>query len=178
MTIDISQRRQVRSVGLYLFALVSCRLPPTHFFGLKRLLLRWAGVDVGENVRCVSSATFFLSGPLSIGRDTWIGHEVLVIGGDAPVSLGACCDIAPRVTFVSGSHHINPEGPHVAGDGYSLPISIGDGCWIGAGAMILGGTNIGERSIVAAGAVVKGDFPAGCLIGGVPARVLREALVT
>ena len=65
----------------------------------------------------------------------------------------------------------------MAGEGYSLPISIGDGSWICTGATILGGTTIGERSIVAAGAVVKGVFPAGVLIGGVPARVLQTNLV-
>ncbi len=176
MAAEVTQQQRVRPVGLFLFALVSRGLPPTHFFGLKRLLLHWSGVNVGENVRCVSGATFFLSGHLSIGRGTWIGHEVLMVGGDAAISIGAHCDIAPRVTFASGSHQINPEGPHVAGEGYSLPIFIGDGCWIGTGATILGGTNIGERSIVAAGAVVKGAFPAGSLIGGVPARVLHESL--
>ncbi len=151
-------------------------IPQTRFFGLKRFLLRWAGVSVEDNVRCVSSASFYLSGRFSIGSDTWIGHEVLIVGGDAQVVIGANCDIAPRVCFATGSHNINPEGPHVAGDGYSLPILIGDGSWICTGATILGGTSIGERSIVAAGAVVKGDFPAGSLIGGVPARVLRQTL--
>ncbi len=124
-------------------------------------------------MRVVSSARFLVGGPLSIGADTWVGHEVLVVGGDAAISIGAYCDIAPRVTFVTGSHDIDPRGLHVAGKGYSLPISIADGCWICAGATILGGTRIGARSIVAAGAVVKGDFPAGSLIGGVPARILR-----
>jgi acetyltransferase-like isoleucine patch superfamily enzyme len=131
---------------------------------------------VSKYVRCVSSATFWLTGSLSIGEGTWIGHEVIIVGGDAPISIGANCDFAPRVSIVTGSHRINSHGPRVAGDGYSLPISIGNGCWIGAGAIILGGTTIGERSIVAAGAVVKGNFPGGSLIGGVPARVIREIL--
>jgi len=151
-------------------------MPATRLFKIKQFLLRWAGASIGQHVRCFSTAKFHLTGSLHIGHDTWIGHEVLLIGGDAPISIGAYCDIAPRVTFASGSHQINPAGPHVAGKGISLPISIGDGCWIGTGATILGGTTIGERSIVAAGAVVKGDFPAGCLIGGVPARVLRTTL--
>lgn len=151
-------------------------LPASRCFKIKRYLLRWAGGSIGKNVRCASSAKFILSGPLSIGYDTWIGHEVLIVGGDASVSIGAACDIAPRATLVTGSHQINPEGPHVAGKGYSLPITIRDGCWIGAGAIILGGTTIGERSIVAAGAVVNGNFPAGCLIGGVPARILKTTL--
>ena len=151
-------------------------LPSTRCFGLKRSLLRWAGGKIDNNVRCASNSVFLLGGELSIGYDTWIGHEGLLIGGRASISIGANCDIGPRVTFACGSHRINPKGPHVAGESYSSPISIGDGCWIGVGATILGGTKIGERSVVAAGAVVKGEFPAGCLIGGVPARVLRTSL--
>jgi len=151
-------------------------LPATRAFGLKILLLRNAGFYVDDGVRCVSSARFFLSGRLVIGADTWIGHEVLVVGGRADIVIGAFCDIAPRVTFASGSHQISPGGPHVAGAGYSLPISIGNGCWICTGATILGGTIIGERSIVAAGSVVKGVFPADVLIGGVPARIIKNRL--
>jgi acetyltransferase-like isoleucine patch superfamily enzyme len=166
--------KRMRGSGLFLYAMISRWLPPTRCFSLKRLLLKMAGAAIGENVRCVSSSSFLLTGPLSIGCNTWVGHEVLIVGGNASISIGANCDIAPRVTLVSGSHQVNPDGPHVAGEGYSLPISIGDGSWICAGATILGGTTIGERSIVAAGAVVKGDFPSGALIGGVPARVLRS----
>jgi acetyltransferase-like isoleucine patch superfamily enzyme len=153
-------------------AFIRC-LPQTRLFGLKRWLLRWAGVAVADNVRVVSSARIMIGGTLSIGTDTWVGHEVLIVGGGAAIEIGDYCDIAPRVTFLTGSHEIDRHGLHIAGKGYSLPILVENGCWICAGATILGGTRIGARSIVAAGAVVKGDFPAGSLIGGVPARTLR-----
>lgn len=159
-----------------IFVLVNM-LPLTRAFQLKVVVLRYAGITIADGVRVVSSVRFITSGMIDIGEGTWVGHEVMFVGGEAPISVGANCDIAPRVLFVTGSHKINSLGPHVAGDGYSLPIKIGDGCWLCAGATILGGTTIGERSIVAAGAVVKGDFPAGSLIGGVPARVLRDALM-
>ena len=137
-------------------------------------MLRLAGARVADKVRIASSARFQLNGSLQLGSDTWIGHEVLVVGGGASVEIGARCDIAPRVTIVTGTHRIDPDGPRVAGEGYSLPIRIGDGCWIGVGATVLGGTVIGEHSIVAAGAVVRGQFPARSLIGGIPARVIRS----
>lgn len=129
---------------------------------------------VGENVRCVSSARFLCTGSLSIGRDTWIGHDVLIVGGDAEIKIGEFCDLAPRVTIATGTHEIDMEGVRVAGKGLSLPVIIEDGCWICSSATILGGTKLGARSIVAAGAVVRGTFPARCLIGGVPARVIRQ----
>lgn len=151
-------------------------LPPSRCYTLKRTLLRWAGMRIGENVRIVSSARFMLGGPISIGQNTFIGDDFLVVGGSSVVDIGSNVDIAPRVTIVTGTHVIEPDGPHVAGEGYSLPVVIGDGCWICTGSTILGGTTIGPRSIVAAGAVVRGNFPEGCLIGGVPAVVIRSHL--
>ncbi|MFN7183321.1 MAG: acyltransferase [Thermomonas haemolytica] len=163
----------MNTILLYLWSLLCPLLPATRLFRVKRGLLRLAGAQVAGKVRIVSSARFQLTGKLQIGNDTWIGHEVLVVGGNAPVAIGANCDIAPRVTIATGTHRIDPAGPRVAGAGDSLPVRIGDGCWICAGATILGGTRIGAHSIVAAGAVVRGEFPPRALIGGVPARVIR-----
>lgn len=137
-------------------------------------MLRMCGASIGRDVRICSSARFSLSGPLSVGDGTWLGHDLLLVGGDAPVSIGRQCDIAPRVMIVTGSHELSLGGEKAAGAGFSESVSIGDGCWIGAGVTILGGTNIGEASMVAAGAVVRGNFPERVLIGGVPARVLRQ----
>lgn len=52
-------------------------------------------------------------------------------------------------------------------------IKIGSNCWIGAKVTILDGTIIGNGCIVAAGAVVRGQFPDNCVIGGVPAKILK-----
>jgi acetyltransferase-like isoleucine patch superfamily enzyme len=163
----------MKTTRLYIINLIMGVLPSSRFFSFKRMILRWAGASISKNVRFISSVKLQLTGSLSIGFDSWIGHEVLIVGGNAPIFIGAACDIGPRVTLATGSHKINPTGPHVAGEGYSLPIEIGDGCWICAGATILGGTVIGARSIVAAGAVVKGSFPPGCLLGGIPARIVK-----
>ena len=76
--------------------------------------------------------------------------------------------------FVSGSHVIDPVGHRAAGQGFSLPIKIGAGSWIGAGATILGGVTLGEKCVVAAGALVKDDFPAQSVIAGVPARIVKS----
>jgi maltose O-acetyltransferase len=166
----------MRTSRLYFVNLVFSVLPPSRFFAFKRFLLRWAGANVEDKVRCVSSIKIFTSGKLSIGQDTWIGHQVLITGGDSLIRIGALCDIGPRVCIVSGSHKIGCDGIRAAGPGYSSPISIADGCWIGANATILGGTSIGERSIVAAGSVVKGQFPSDCLIGGTPAKVIKQGV--
>lgn len=158
----------------FLYSVFMYFIPATRCFSLKRFLLRFCGARVGINTRVVSSAKFFISGNLNIGENCWVGHEVLIVGGNADVSIGDNCDIAPRVVLATGTHVIDATGGRIAGEGFSLPITIGNGAWVCAGATILGGSSIGEKSIVAAGAVVHGVFPPRCLIGGVPARVIRD----
>lgn len=145
-------------------------LPPTRCFGVKRALLAWAGAELGTDVRVASSARVLMTGPLSIGEDVWIGHEVMIVGGDAEVRIGAHVDIAPRATLVTGTHELWGEPGRAAGAGRSLPIRIEDGAWIGAGATILGGVTVGRSAMVSAGAVVTGDVPPETAVGGVPAR--------
>lgn len=53
------------------------------------------------------------------------------------------------------------------------PVVIGDNCWIAENAKILSGSKIGENSVVAANAVVKGEYPPNCMLAGVPAKVIR-----
>lgn len=164
------------SVRAYLVHCLLTVFPATRLYEIKCRLFRWAGAILGENVRIVSSARILTGGCVSIGPETFIGHDCLIVGGDASVDIGAHVDIGPRVTLATGTHRIQPEGLHVASDGYSLPITIGEGSWVCAGAIILGGTIIGPKSIVAAGAVVKGEFPGGCLLAGIPAKVRRDTL--
>ena len=53
-------------------------------------------------------------------------------------------------------------------------VVIGDNAWIGAGATIMPGVHIGENAVVAGGAVVTKDVPANTVVGGNPAKVIRQ----
>ena len=57
---------------------------------------------------------------------------------------------------------------------YTAPVTIGDNCWIGAGAVICPGVTIGDNSVIGAGSVVTRDIPANSVAVGNPCRVLRE----
>lgn len=165
----------MKSSRLFVVHLLMTAMPLTRCFPLKRALLRWAGATIGMNVRIVSSARFYLTGLLVIGDDTWIGHEVLIAGGDAAVVIGSRVDIAPRVSLIAGSHELFTIEGRAAGKGYSSPITIEDGAWIGASSTLLGGVKVGMCGVVAAGALVNSNVRAGCVYGGVPAYNLNTA---
>ncbi len=56
----------------------------------------------------------------------------------------------------------------------ALPVVIEDGCWIGAGCILLGGVTVGRGSVIGAGSVVTRDVPADCVAAGAPCRVIRR----
>ncbi len=165
----------MKASRLYVVNLAAALIPPTRLFWLKRALLRWAGASVGANVRIVSSARFHLTGKLSIGENSYLGEQLLIAGGDADVVIGRDVDIGPRVTIVTGTHVLFGEPNKAAGQSYSRAISIGDGAWIGCSATILGGSQIGERCMVAACALVKGSIPPSQVVGGIPATQLKRS---
>ena len=155
------------------FNLALAWLPLTRGFTMKRWLLRQRGAVIGDGVRFAGGTRIVGPGALLIGEDSWIGpYGILYTNPDAPIRIGARCDVGPGVHFVTGTHLIGPQ-EHRAGLGKAMPITVGNGCWLGARATILAGATIGDGAIVAAGAVVASDVAPNTLVGGVPARLIR-----
>jgi maltose O-acetyltransferase len=149
-------------------------MPPSRLFGLRRLLLRMAGIDIGTNACICGRGWIYGRGNLTIGRDSWLSPGVILYTHvEIPIRIGECCDIGPGVELITGSHLIG-SSLRRAGVGTAKPIEVQDGCWIGAGARILGGVTIGAGSVVAAGAVVTRDIPPNSLVAGVPAVVKKD----
>lgn len=87
------------------------------------------------------------------------------------IEIGDDVGIGDNVTIADSDHHsINGKNP-------TAPIVIGNHVWICSNAIICAGVTIGDGAVVAAGAVVRRDVPAHSLVGGVPARVIREDVV-
>ena len=85
------------------------------------------------------------------------------------VEIGEDTIFAPGVRIISADHSELDLHDYVRDE----PIRIGKRCWIGANAVVLPGVELGDRVIVGAGAVVTKSFPGGCVIAGVPAKVIR-----
>ena len=153
-------------INLFLFV-----LPPSRLFGLRRALLSLAGISLGSNVQYCGRAWIYGRGQLIVGDDTWLSPATnIYTSTDVAISIGARCDIGPGVELIPGSHLIGTFLRR-AGTGTAKPIIIGDGCWIGARCLILGGVTIGNGCIIAAGAVVTTSMPPNSLVVGVPAKV-------
>lgn len=91
--------------------------------------------------------------------------------GGGKISLGRGTYIAPNVGIVTTNHDPLNPARHLA----PRNVSLGEGCWVGMNSVILPGVVLGDHTVVAAGSVVTGSFPNGwCVIGGVPAVVLRD----
>jgi maltose O-acetyltransferase len=89
------------------------------------------------------------------------------------VTIGAACQVASRVQFITATHPIDP-GPRRIGWEYAKPIVVGDNVWLGSGVTVCPGVTIGDDTVVGAGAVVAKDLPAGVVAVGVPAVPIRE----
>lgn len=164
----------MRTIIQYLNNIFLPLLPDTRFFGFKRGMWRLAGVEIGKNVRICSSVTISGTGKLSIGDNTWVGPQAMICSSNR-VSIGANCDIAPRVYIGDGTHEITPDRERIAGVDATRPVSIGNGCWICANAIVLAGVSIADKCVVAAGAVVANAVRENqVLIAGVPASVKKR----
>ena len=112
--------------------------------------------SIGRNVK-VSSHTFVCEG-VEIEDDCFIGHNVSFIN-----------DKYPRATTADGQ-------PQTEVDWEVVPTVVKKGASIGSGSTILCGITIGENAIVGAGSVVTRDVPAGMVVAGTPAKIMRTAV--
>jgi acetyltransferase-like isoleucine patch superfamily enzyme len=165
--------RRPRTALIYLVNLITRLLPLSRCYHLKAFLYRSAGYEVSRSCRIISSAQINGNCQVTIGDDTFIGHEVLIVGGESRIQIGRFVDVGPRVCIVSGTHIIDMHGPHSAGAGYSKDIVIEEGVWIGANSTILGGARLGRKCVIGAGSVVTRDIAPFTMACGVPCRAVK-----
>jgi acetyltransferase-like isoleucine patch superfamily enzyme len=115
-------------------------------------------------------------GTMTVGPRTDINAGCLVICRQE-VTVGADCQLSWGLTILDNdSHPLADDEGSLTDEVPTAPVRIGDHVWIGAEAMVLPGVTIGDGAVVAARAVVTKDVPAGALVGGNPARVIRESV--
>lgn len=113
-------------------------------------------------------------------RDVTFGHHVQFGKGcriQCDIEFGNYVLVASEVSFVGRDDHLtNKKGIPIwnSGRGDSYKTYVGNDVWIGHGAIILAGVTIGDGAIVAAGSVVVKDVPRGVVVGGNPAKIIKN----
>ena len=111
---------------------------------------------------------------IRIGRDSLIG-EYNVLRGQGGIEIGDRVYTSPHVQLLAVNHVFDErDRPFVEQGITAKGICIEDDVWVGGGAIITDGVRIGKGAVIAAGAVVVRDVPSHTLVGGVPARVIKE----
>jgi acetyltransferase-like isoleucine patch superfamily enzyme len=123
------------------------------------------------------------SARLVLGDRTFIGRHS-VIAAQESIEIGNDTLIAEHCSIRDQNHHLDPDRrreeidaqgeKRLAAGVEKAPVIIGTGAWIGAGARVLKGSRIGDRTVVGANAVVRGELPADVVAAGIPARVIRN----
>jgi maltose O-acetyltransferase len=139
---------------------------------LRDQLLRELLGECGEGVHIRPPFHLEYGSRVSIGAGTFFNYDCLMLDV-AAVTVGADCQVASRVQFITAPHPIDPE-PRRIGWESAKPIVVGDNVWLSSGVIVCPGVTIGDHTVVGAGAVVTRDLPARVVAMGVPARVVRE----
>jgi acetyltransferase-like isoleucine patch superfamily enzyme len=139
------------------------------------------GIEIGANTIVMHGAVLHVynfrdlpHAGIKIGRDSLVG-EYSVIRGQGGVTIGDRVYTSPFTQIIAVNHVFdNPDRPFVEQGITAQGIVIEDDVWLGAGAVITDGVCVGKGAVVAAGAVVTKDVQAHTVVGGVPARLIKN----
>lgn len=145
------------------------RTPLLPFSAPRRWLLRCFGAKVGRGVVIKPGARVKYPWRLVTGNHSWIGEDSW-IDNIADVTIGSSACISQGAYLCTGNHDWSDPAFGLQ----ARPISIGEGAWVGARALITPGVSLGECAIAAAGSVVTRDIPPYEIHAGNPARFVRK----
>jgi acetyltransferase-like isoleucine patch superfamily enzyme len=139
------------------------------------------GVEIGSNTMVMHGAVLHVynfrdlpHAGIKIGRDSLVG-EYSVIRGQGGVTIGDRVFTSPMSQIIAVNHIFDDPGRSFVEQGITAEgIVIEDDVWLGSASVITDGVRVGRGAVVAAGAVVTKDVPAHTVVGGVPARVIKE----
>ncbi len=136
--------------------------------GMARLFFGSCGPDLrlGRNISFYNPASIHIGSHVFIGLGCWFmaGEQILI--GDE-VLFGPYC-------VVSSSNHTRKLGSFRYGKTFLSPVKVGNGSWIASHVVLTAGSNVGDGTLIAAGAVVGDFFPASVLVGGIPGKLIKK----
>jgi acetyltransferase-like isoleucine patch superfamily enzyme len=130
----------------------------------------------GEGCLISPTATFAHAERIALGNNVLIGEDCRLWAGpsEAQIFVGSDVMLGPGILITAASYRFMDGTPIREQVMSEAGVSIGSDSWIGAGAIVLPGANIGAGCVIGAGAVVRGTIPPMSIAVGVPARVTGQ----
>lgn len=138
----------------------------------KPALLRLFGAKVGKGVVIHPRVNIKFPWKLTIGEHSWIGQRVWLDNLDR-LTIGSNVVISQGAMLILGSHDYKKvDYPLI-----TAPVVLEDGCWVGTGAIVLGGVTVKTHAVLSAGSVAGKDLEAYTIYRGNPAAPVRERII-
>lgn len=141
--------------------------------GAKRLLLRAFGAKIGTGVVIKPHVRIKYPWLLTIGHHTWIGENVW-IDNLGQVTIGAHCCLSQGAMLLCGNHNYKLSSFDLIVGG----ITLDDGVWIGAQAVVCPGVHCGSHAVLSVGSVAQGDLQPYTIYSGLPASAIRPRVIS
>lgn len=137
---------------------------------VRQILSRLFGRQVDETLRAFPPFYTDFGKNITIGKNVFI-NACCHFQDQGGITLGDGCLIGHNVVFATLNHGFAPADRASL---YPAPIVLGKNVWVGSNSTLLQGIRIGDNAVIGAGSVVTKDVPANTIVGGVPARILRQ----
>ncbi|MEX1048426.1 MAG: acyltransferase [Akkermansiaceae bacterium] len=130
-------------------------------------------LDLGKGSRLAPNVSLRNGERITIGRECHVGERCYLWAGDSSgrIFLGDFVSLAPEVFITASDYQFVSGLPFRSQPRREIDVRIGSDVWLGTRVVVTAGVSIGDGCIVGAGAVVTRDLPAGAIAVGVPARV-------
>lgn len=147
------------------------------FLALRVLWAKQRGAIIGKNFRLLHGYRIFGYHLIEVGDNSVIAdHCYISLGpGDCKLRIGNDSNIGPETYIRNANHKFEDSHIPIAKQGHEAKdVTIGSDVWIGARCILLGGTKLGDHSVLAAGSVISFEVPTASIAAGNPARVIKK----
>lgn len=144
-----------------------------HFYGYSHVLPR-ARMALGVGVRMAPNVSIRNGERISVGAGAHIGERCFLWAGDGHgrIDIGEKALFGPEVFVTASNYQTRPGIPVMDQPKIEKDVRIGRDVWLGARSVVVAGVTIGDGCVIGAGAVVTRSLPANTVAAGVPARIV------
>lgn len=149
-------------------------IPGNIGMALRYSVLKTLVLSMGDNVSVHENVFLFHMENLEIGDNVSI-HPMCYLDANGGIKIGNDVSIAHGASILSTTHNYEDKNEMINNQGLRKEkVNIGNNIWIGAKATVVCGVNVLDGTVIGAGAIVTKSFPQNVVVGGVPAKILKE----